>query len=293
MIQQLETMPECLAGLKSPPRRLYLRAASEQAFSGLLRRRRIAIVGSRQMSDYGSDITHKLSSELAAAGIVVVSGLAIGVDAVAHRAALKAGGQTLAVLPSPVEKVYPTAHWRLAESIIRHDGVLVSEYHPTDTIAWRSNFVARNRIVSGLADALLITEATAGSGTLHTAKFALEQGKKVFVVPGNVTSPTSFGTNNLLKAGKATAVTSAEDVLNELANIKLDIGDVIDLPKQRTIGSNDQEQHIIDLLEQGIHKTAALLAASGMEVTDFNCHLTMLEIGAKIRPLGSDSWILA
>src|SRR5207244_4380589 len=135
----------------------------------------------------------------------------LGVDAVAHQAALDAGGLTIAVLPSPLEEIYPVSHRRLAMQILEKGGALISEF-PEGTPAFRGNFIARNRLVSGLSDALLITEAAEKSGSLHTARFALEQGREVLAVPGNITSITSAGTNNLLKAGAA-PVTSYEDVM--------------------------------------------------------------------------------
>ena len=293
MIQQLASIPDCLATIKSPPKQLYVRSADGKALEVILSRRRIAIVGSRSISGYGKKVTRDFANDLAAPGLVVVSGLAIGVDAIAHQATLDAGGQTIAVLPSPVNKVYPRGHWRLAEDIIRQGGALISEYHPDEAVAWRSNFVARNRLVSGLADALLITEATADSGTLHTAKFAAKQGKKVFAIPGDITSPTSLGTNGLISTGKAMAVTSAQDILDALANISPDAGEVVRLPKKRVMGNNEHEQRIIGLLEQGVSKASALLTGSGMTVSEFNRHLTMLEITAKIQPLGGDCWALA
>src|SRR6185437_10030523 len=119
---------------------------------------------------------------------------------IAHRAALEAHGITIAVLPGPVENVYPASHTQLAEQILEQGGALISEY-PAGTPGFKQNFIARNRIVAGLAQALIITEATEKSGSLHTARFALEQGKEVLAVPGNITSPASVGTNNLIKAG--------------------------------------------------------------------------------------------
>jgi DNA processing protein len=178
----------------------------------------------------------------------------------------------------------PAANQPLARRILRQGGALVSEYDPDD-ITYKQNFVARNRLVSGLADALLITEASEKSGSLHTARFALEQGRDVFAVPGNITGSTSVGTNNLIKSGHAAAATSYKDVLNALG--------LKDIPAQQTVrGSNAQEQTMLDLLLQGISDGAELLEQSRLPVNIFNQTLTMLEIGGLIHPLGANQWSL-
>ncbi len=135
----------------------------------------VAIVGTRKPTPYGREVTYQLSYELAKRGIVVVSGLALGTDGIAHQAALDAGGTTIAVLPTPLESIHPRTHWRLAERIVKSGGALLSEYSEHDGV-YKGNFIARNRIVTALSDAVLITEAAARSGTLSTANFALEQG---------------------------------------------------------------------------------------------------------------------
>jgi DNA processing protein len=271
--------PEPLRHISSPPKELFVTDTLEE----LLLRPRVAIVGSRNVTIYGRNVTTKLAAELAGQGVVIVSGLALGVDAIAHRAAIEAGGLTMAVLPGPIETIYPASHRGLAEAILRHGGTLVSEY-PAGSLPFKTNFVARNRIVAGLCDALLITEAAEKSGSLHTARFALEQGKDVLAVPGNITSPTSVGTNNLIKAG-AIPVTSVADVLDAL--------DLKPAIKARTIkGANPSEQLIIDLLSQDISDGAELLLKSGLEIGEFNQTLTMLEITGKIRSLGANRWAL-
>lgn len=161
----------------------------------------IAVVGTRKPTAYGKDITYKLAAELAQKGIVIISGLALGIDGIAHTAACDVGGTTLAVLPSGLPHIYPSSHRWLAERVLKSGGALISEYEETATNAYQSNFLERNRIVSGLADAILITEAAARSGTLNTAAHALAQGKEIFVVPGNITSPMSAGCNVLIKQG--------------------------------------------------------------------------------------------
>jgi DNA processing protein len=224
-----------------------------------------------------------LVNDLARAGVVIISGLAIGVDVVAHRAALEAGGLTIAVLPCGLDRIYPAAHRNVATQILAQGGALVTEY-PEGTITYPVNFIARNRIASGLSQAVLITEAAEKSGTLHTARFALEQGKDVLAVPGNITSPTSSGTNNLLKIG-ATPVTSSADVFHILG---------IKPNQQATIpkGGTPQEQTILDLISDGITDGTQLQEQSSLSTPTFNQALTMLEITGKVRSLGANQWSL-
>lgn len=250
----------------------------------LLKRPCITIIGSRKVSAYGKAVTTRLAGELAKAGIVIISGLALGVDSLAHQAALDAGGLTIAVLPTGVENVYPATNRGLAEQIVRQGGALVSEFDD-GMPGMKHLFIARNRIASGLGDALLITEAAEKSGTLHTANFALEQGRPVLAVPGNITSPTSAGTNNLIKAG-ATPITSVSDVFYAL-------GLEPKTEKKEAPRSHDpNEQILLDLLFSGIDDGAELLEQSTLDLRTFNQALTMLEIRGQIRPLGNNRWSL-
>lgn len=243
----------------------------------------VAIVGSRKATPYGQLITERLSGELAGKGIVIISGLALGIDGLAHKAALEAGGKTIAILPCGLDRIYPSSHYNLAKKILDRGGVLISEY-PEGTSARRENFIARNRIVSGISDGLLITEAAEKSGTLHTANFALEQGREVMAVPGNITSPMSAGTNNLLKVG-ATPVTSTADVLNSLG--------ISEQVKQRGLVASNQEEFIIlELLKSGVSQSEDLLTKSELEPSIFSQTLTMLEITRKAKPLGGGQWTL-
>ncbi len=199
--------PCALGSIFDPPPGLFLRGEPPLE---LLERPAVAIVGARVCSAYGAHVARMLGRELASAGLVVVSGLARGVDGEAHRGALEAGGATVAVLGCGVDRDYPAAHAELARRICR-DGLLVSEYAPgVEPAPWR--FPARNRIVAGLAAATVIVEARERSGALITADLALEEGREVFAVPGEITSALSAGTNRLLRHGAA-AVTCAADVL--------------------------------------------------------------------------------
>lgn len=250
----------------------------------LLSRPSIAVVGSRKVSAYGKIVTTQLTEGLAKAGLVIISGLALGVDSLSHKAALDGGGLTIAVLPCGLDRIYPATHRMLARRILEQGGALITEY-PEGTGVYPSNFIARNRIASGLADAVLITEAAEKSGSLHTARFALEQGKDVLAVPGNITSPTSVGTNNLIKSG-ANPVTCVDDVLYAMGLAP------ISTKREAPRGQDPDEQLLLDLLFAGVSDGHELLAKSGLEVSHFNQTLTMLEIRGLIRPLGNNSWSL-
>ncbi len=181
-------------------------------FIPLLDKPRIAIVGSRKLSQYGREVTYKLAYDLAKQGIVIVSGLALGIDSVAHRAALDAGGQTIAVLPSGLDNIYPSSHKDLGIEIVSKGGALVTEYPENRGTPLKYQFIARNRIIAALSQGILITEAASKSGSLHTANFGLELGLDIFAVPGNITSSNSEGTNKLIKDGAA-LITSAQDIV--------------------------------------------------------------------------------
>jgi DNA processing protein len=199
--------PRSLSAIFDPPVGLFVRGDEALA---LLDRPAVALVGARSCSSYGAHVARTFARELAAAGLVVVSGLARGVDGEAHRGALQAGGTTVAVLGCGIDRDYPAAHAELARRIAA-SGLVVSEYGPgVEPAPWR--FPARNRIISGLAAATVVVEARARSGALITADLALEEGREVLSVPGEITSALSEGTNRLLRAG-ATPATSAADVL--------------------------------------------------------------------------------
>jgi len=199
--------PRSLASIFDSPVGLFLRGDEDGA---LLERPSVAVVGARSCSPYGASVARTLGRKLAAAGLVVVSGLARGVDGEAHRGALEAEGTTVAVLGCGVDRVYPAAHAELARRVMER-GLIVSEYAPgVEPAPWR--FPARNRVIAGLAAATVVVEARERSGALITADLALEEGREVFAVPGEITSALSAGTNALLRIG-ATALTSAADVL--------------------------------------------------------------------------------
>jgi DNA processing protein len=203
--------PELLARIPDPPPSLWLRGDADVE---VLAAPAVAIVGARACSGYGRSVARMLATEASRAGAVVVSGLARGIDGEAHRGALAADARTIAVLGCGVDRDYPAAHAGLARSIVESGGLVVSEYEPgVEPAPWR--FPARNRIIAGLARATVVVEARERSGALITADFALEDGREVLAVPGEITSALSAGANGLLRQG-ATPVTCAADVLEAI-----------------------------------------------------------------------------
>lgn len=268
-----------LVHIARPPKELF--------YSGELpveRRPSVAIVGTRRPTKYGHETTQLLASGLAKKGIVIISGLALGVDGIAHQAALEAGGTTIAILGNGLPAIYPATNRALGQQIMASGGALISEYEP-EVAARGYQFLERNRLVSGLSDAVIITEAASRSGTLNTAMHALEQGKEVFVVPGNITSPLSAGCNALLRQG-ATPVTSVEDVLAVIAPDQ--IAGQASLP----LGNTAEETTIIQLIQSGIRDGDELQRASNLSASTFASTLTMLELQGTVRALGANQWSL-
>lgn len=271
---------QILEDIANPPKKLYYRGTLPTE-----RRPSVAIVGSRKPTAYGREVTTQLASTLARHGVVIISGLALGVDAIAHQAALDAGGTTIAIQANGLERLYPVTNKRLGEAIIASDGAVISEYEP-DVEPLQFRFLERNRLVSGLADIVVITEAAARSGTLNTAGHALEQGRDIYVVPGNITSPMSVGCNLLLRQGAQPLLDPHEllSILNPTDHLEQAI-----LP----VGETPLEQAIIDALASGIRSGDILLDTLHVDAGEFNRALTMLEISGAIKPLGANQWRLA
>jgi DNA processing protein len=278
--QGASAFPEVLRDIPDPPKELYVLGN----LAPLLKMPRLSVVGARKVTPYGKNVTADLVRTVAGQGVVIISGLALGVDALAHRAALDAGGKTIAVLPCGLDKPHPRTNVQLARDILANGGALVSEY-PDGTAPLPHNFIARNRLVSGLGDGVLVTEAAEKSGTIHTAGFALDQGKTVMAVPGNITSELSKGTNNLIKSG-AVPVTSAQDILRALK-----LGEQLQF--KEVLAANAEEDSILSLIKQGITDGSELQTMSKMDAVIFNQTLTMLEITGKIRSLGAGHWTLS
>lgn len=244
----------------------------------------VAIVGTRKPSSYGREIAHQFAFELAQKGIIIVSGLALGTDSIAHRGALEAGGVTVAVLANGLPEIYPATHADLGKQIIESGGAIISEYEPHSR-ARPYQFLERNRIVSALSNAVVIVEAAARSGTLNTAMHALEQGKEVFAVPGNITSPLSAGCNALLKQG-AHPATCVEDILEVVApNVQTS-------QAQLPLATTPLEAVVIQLLQEGVRDGDEIRERANVSAADFNNALTMMEINGQIRSLGANRWAL-
>ena len=258
-----DDFPPLLRAIHDPPAGLFVRGAAELE---LPRRPAVAVVGARSCSAYGAQVARMLGRELAAAGLVVVSGLARGVDGEAHRGALESGGATVAVLGCGIDRDYPAAHAELA-SRIRATGLVVSEYAPgVEPAPWR--FPARNRIIAGLSAATVVVEARERSGALITADLALEEGREVLAVPGEITSALSRGANDLLRLG-ATPVTGSADVL-ELFGLEQAPPEAVELgPAAETV---------LARLRDAPASADELARATGLDAGELASALTELEL---------------
>jgi DNA processing protein len=255
--------PPLLAELHDPPSQLHLRGGPSE----LLARPSVAIVGARSCSSYGAQVARELAQSLAAAGLVIVSGLARGIDAEAHRGALAAGGLTVAVLGCGIDRDYPRAHAELARRIAE-SGLIVSEYPPgVEPSPWR--FPARNRIIAGLARATVVVEARERSGALITADFALELGREVFAIPGEITSSLSAGTNDLLRQG-ATPLLAADDVLTALG--------VEPTPQSVPDTLSVEARKLLERLSDGARTLDELVRATEIDAPAVAAALTELEL---------------
>jgi DNA processing protein len=250
----------------------------------------VAIVGSRQCTSYGRKMAQRLSRDLAARGVTIISGLARGIDGVAHQAALEAGGRTIAVLASGVANIYPPEHAGLAEEISKQ-GAVLSEA-ALDGVPRGELFPRRNRIISGLSLGVVVVEAGLRSGTLSTARHALEQNREVFAVPGRVGDKTSEGTNSLLKQG-ACLVRNADDVLEQLGPIEISTpavfttgdsaGDVDSRSRPMPPGLDDTQTAIYRTLEEGELELEELLARTRLRASEASSALFMLEMKKLVR----------
>ena len=250
----------------------------------------VALVGTRRASAYGKEAARELAGALAASGVTVVSGFARGIDATAHIAALEAGGRTIAVLGSGLDKLYPAEHGPLAERIIEH-GALMTDYAP-GTPPDSGNFPPRNRIISGLSLGVIVVEAGEESGALITADYAAEQGREVFAVPGNIFSRSSRGPNRLLQQG-AKAALSAEDVLEEL-NLKMAAHQAearAQLPLFE--GADETEKSLLmHLSAEPLHADELSVLAS-LPIATVSSALAMMELKGLVRQTSGMSYVVA
>lgn len=242
----------------------------------------LSIVGTRKPTGYGRIVTERISADVSASGVVVVSGLAYGVDSIAHRKCLEVGGKTIAVLGGGFEHIYPQEHHSLAMEIAEK-GLLLSEFRPKYN-ATKYSFPLRNRIIAGLGDGVLITEASFNSGTIHTKDFALEYGKNVYAVPGNIDSPLSQLTNDMIKSGQATVVTKSDDILIDYS--KKDLTQSIGQQKiQTNFNVTENEQKVLNALKNGMLSLEELTQSVQLPANILNSCLTTLEISGLIRRL--------
>lgn len=277
-----EAYPSQLKEIASAPPVLYMRGDKN-----ILSNKSIAIVGSRKFTEYGRRVTENLTKDLVRAGLTIVSGLALGIDGIAHRAALDGGGFTAAVLGTGIDDatIYPREHFNMAKSILENGGALLSE-QPPKTPSLKQNFPARNRIMAGLALGTLVIEAAESSGSLITASFALEQNREVFAVPGDIFSPQSTGANLLVKRG-AKLVMSATDILEEfsLSRTQPELALKIFEPK------TDEEKTIWKILSNEPLHIDKISKMSKLDTAAVSSVLATLEIESAVRNIGGQNFI--
>jgi len=272
-----QQFPEKLLNIEDAPYYIFCKGDLS-----LLKKPSISIVGSRAPSNYGRIITERFAEELARAGVVIVSGLAYGVDGIAHRKTLEMGGKTIAVLGCGFNNIYPAIHTNMAEEIAKK-GLLISEYRPK-VKATRYTFPQRNRLVAGLSDGLLITEAGAKSGTLITKDFAIDNGITVYAVPGNITSDKSEGTNEIIASMQAVCTLSPKDILKDLG--------IDSAYKKKSIQLSLEEAKIVELLSSGEKDIEYLTENVDFDIKKLNSLLTTLEIKSIIKRMPGGNYTL-
>lgn len=273
--------PRLLREIPSPPPVLYvrgeLRPEDEQA---------VAMVGTRRATSYGREMSRRLSFDLAGNGVTVVSGLARGIDAVAHEASLEAGGRTIAVLGCGIDTIYPREHRRLAEQIAEQ-GAVVTEF-PIGTRPDAANFPVRNRLISGLSLGVVVVEAPLRSGALITSNFAADHGRTVFAVPGSALSAMSEGTIQLLRDG-ATVAACADDILGAL-NLK---DRKITLEARQLLPTTDDEQRILDLIEGDPRHIDEVALDTGIPIGHLSALLLQMQLKGFVRNVGTQHYVRA
>lgn len=277
-----ENYPELLKQIYDPPFCLFVRGNLDMI------KFPIAVVGTRKFTNYGQQITEEIVSQLAQQGITIISGLALGIDGIAHNATIEAGGKTIAVLGTGINKkhIYPAAHYQLSEKIIASGGALISEY-PPGALPSKYSFPRRNRIIAGLSVGTLVIEAPEESGSLITAQYALDNNREVFAIPQNITSINSTGVNNLLKNG-AHLITQAEDIL-EVLNLEK-IKEFID--NQEIIPDSPTEAKILEILTKEPIHVDVITKKTQLDSSTVNATLTLMEMKGKVRNLGGMNYIL-
>lgn len=275
--------PKLLKEIYNPPALLYVRGEikDEDEFA-------LAVVGTRKMTSYGKQVIPDIVSTLARNKITIISGLALGCDTLVHETSLRAGGRTIAVIGSGLDKesIYPYSNKPLAEKI-EAQGAVISEF-PCGSLPLRQNFPARNRIISGLALGTLVVEAPENSGALLTARAALEQNRDVFAIPQNIYNRTAAGPNNLIKMG-AKLITSAEDILNEL-NLKSASSFI---ESKKITPDTAEEAKILEVLSKEPLHIDKIVQKTKMETRQVTSTLTLMEMKGKVRNLGALNYVIA
>lgn len=276
-----EEFPELLRNIPDSPACLFVRGQPLSANDIS-----IAVVGSRKATPYGRQMATEIVGGLAASGITAVSGLAFGIDAIAHQAALDVGGKTVAVLANGLDDVFPTSHRALANEIVAKGGTIVSEF-PPGTPALKHHFPIRNRIIAGLSRGTFVVEAAQESGSLITARLAIEAGRDVFALPGPVTSPVSAGPHGLIKMG-AKLVTSANDIIEELGLV--DISG--ESAAKAIIPDSASEAALLEHLTRDPIQLDDLIRTSGLEAATVTSTLLLMEMKGKARNLGANQFVI-
>ena len=277
-----ENYPKLLKEIGDKPPVLYVKSTTGiKGITSIAGRKAVAVVGTRKVTAYGRQVTEMITEGLVAAGLTIVSGLARGVDEIAHKTAIDSQGLTIAVLGCGLDIIYPPEHKDLAEKIVESGGAIISEF-PLGMQAMPGNFPARNRIISGLSLGVVVTEAAEDSGSLITASCAAEQGREVFAVPGPITSPLSKGTAELIKKG-AKLVSGVEDILEELG---LEVSGVPRVSRVSRVPRGElkeDEQKIVDLLENENLHIDEMARILEMDSGKIGSLLSLLEIKGIIK----------
>jgi DNA processing protein len=270
--------PRLLREVPAPPPVLYVRGTLTPQDE-----RAVAIVGTRRATSYGLDVAHQIARDLAAFGVTVVSGLALGIDGQAHRGAIAAEGRTIGVLGCGVDIVYPGSHRRLYEEMVEH-GAIISDY-PLGTGPAAVNFPPRNRIIAGLSLGIVVVEAPTKSGALITVDFAADYSRDVFAVPGSVLGEHSRGSHKVIRDG-ARLITSAADVMQDLGMAVVEPGEA----RQQALPMTEEEEHLMNYIRWDPQHIDEIAAAAGLTAAESAALLTMLELKGAIKDKGGQQY---
>lgn len=283
--------PKKLLDIKNPPKKLYVEGNEK-----LLNNTSLAIVGSRNCSEYGIEQAKRFSKIISRNNITIISGLAIGIDTIAHETAKQYNGNTIAVLGSGLKKIFPEENKKLVKEILERNGCIISEYNPDEDVKMK-NFPKRNRIISGISIGVLVIEAAFRSGSTITAKYGFEQNKKVFCIPRDIGVSNGIGSNNLIKNG-AILVTKPEEILENL-NIKYEENNII-LETEKTAIQNEKNEEITlekqykdiyNLISYTPQNIQQISIKSKRKISDINQKLTILELEGLIKSLPGNNYV--